>query len=473
MIRATVGTWGNYATTLLFQIVFATRYGGSASASVFVVAFGVLLAFGSVVTSSVQSLVVPRLVLADNRLSADALRLVRAFGAAGLALLALIYVYPSALASLIAAVTTLPAAGLTHAFRAGALFMALQTTAGALMAIAIARGARFPPAIAPALPSLAGTAYLLFEAHPSVPATLYALATGAAIEALLMAFAAFGGATVASVSSPKVGALSIWTAVQFVALTMVAPLERIVASIHGPAGAADYNYAIRSLAIAEQLLVGGLVLASLGDWSRLWRMGDESAFNHAVWRAAGLAMMVLVLAGSMGAVASHWLVALVYEHGRFTSADTALVARLLVLAIPGFCAEGISLVLAQALLASRRNRTAVAIGFCNFGVRVVALFVFGVPYGARGVAVAYSVGTILVLVPLVVAVLRLAPPSPLWRGVLARQIAVASSTVLAAVVVATAIHIDAVGRVAALALAFGLLVGALKKSMGTIGGGSV
>jgi putative peptidoglycan lipid II flippase len=322
------------------------------------------------------------------------------------------------------------------------------------MAVGIARGFRFIPAVAPALPSIIGVVYLVSNRDPSIVTTFYALGIGAACEAGVLAFAAFRYARFSTQESSKMAATSAWTAVQFAALTAIAPLERIVASVHGQAGAADYNYAIRSLGIAEQLLVGGLVLAALGDWSRLATTLGDSRFNVALWRAIGAAAVALVLAGSVAAVSAHALVALVYEHGQFTARDTNQVAHLLLLALPGFVAEGASLVFAQALLAARRNRTAVAIGFGNFSLRAIAIFALGIPFGVAGVAIAYSVATTLNLIPLVIAVAKLSAPGQERRAILGRQMIVAAGTAATAIVIGSLAPFGAVMRVAALVTVF-------------------
>ena len=55
MIRASAGTWANYATTLAFQILFAASFGTSPAASAFVIAFAVAIsASGLFVTTTLH-----------------------------------------------------------------------------------------------------------------------------------------------------------------------------------------------------------------------------------------------------------------------------------------------------------------------------------------------------------------------------------------------------------------------------------
>ena len=53
MLRASVGTWVNYGTSLAFQIAFAYRFGATESASAFVIAFSIMAGLSGIVGSTV------------------------------------------------------------------------------------------------------------------------------------------------------------------------------------------------------------------------------------------------------------------------------------------------------------------------------------------------------------------------------------------------------------------------------------
>jgi putative peptidoglycan lipid II flippase len=455
MIRATAGVWMNYATTVIFQIVFAVRFGSGLSASVFVVASGIVLALGSIVAATVQSLVVPRVVV-NGGLSKSALRLVGKFTIVAIFTLTLVAVFPRLLAGPIAHTTAIDALPLATALRVAAIFMIFQTLASEAGAIAIARGMRFIPAVAPAFPTIAGAVYLTTDTKPSIEMTLVSMAVGAAVELAFIVIPLSRGVRVVPDAPMQLRAISLWTAAQFGALTLMAPLERVLASVHGTEGAAEYNYAIRSLAIAQQLLVGGLVLSSLGDWSR-FALRDRSAFKSAIWRATGLAIVLLVFAASMAVVAGQSAVRLVYQHGSFTPSDTVAVTHLLFLALPGFCAEGVGLVLAQGLLAARRNDAAVTLGFLSFGIRTAAVVLLGLHWGVEGVAAGYSVGAVVSLAAFVFVVMRLHAPEPASAALLKRVLFVAGGTAAIATVCGVFGTIDVVMRVVLIAGVFALL----------------
>jgi putative peptidoglycan lipid II flippase len=421
VIRATTGVWLNYATTFVFQIVFAFRYGSGKDASVFVIVFGLGIAVGGVVTASVQSVIVPRLLTETGRLARPALRLLWMFTLMAVAAVALLWTEARAISEALALHTDLPRTAFYEPLRAACPFVLLQVIAGELIAINIAVGRRFAPAVAPALPSLAAAVSLLLWSDVSVPTLFTAFLVGTALEVvvLLYAFAVTVAARWRPVPSrlPRASVLAFATAAQLTLLALLPLLERVMASVHSTGGAADYNYAIRSLAVVQQLIVGGWLLSSLGDWSDFARTREQSRFRASLLRTTTAAALLLVLAASIAIVAGPRLIALVYEHGSFTSKDTRAVASLVLLALGGFCAEGVGLVLSQALVAYRRNGSAIAIGVFAFLVRAALVLLFGKAWGARGVAIAYSVsaGLALLVQVVVIGILSLAARSDLAR----------------------------------------------------------
>jgi len=463
MIRATTGVWINYATTAAFQVIFAARYGNSTTASVFVVTFGFAIALGGVATASVQSVVVPRLIAEDGTIVRASLRLAGLFAVAAAAALGTVALFAHPLAGLIAHHTAVPSGSTALALRAAAGFVFLQVVAGELVAIALACGRRFGPAIAPGLPSIAGSALLVGRSHPGLSAIYAALAVGAIAEIVLLA-RLVGRRAVSDRIFPPAGAVAVATAVQLVLLAFVPPFERIMASAHSAGGAAAFNYALRSLAVAQQLLVGGWVLASLGDWSTLVRSKDVVAFRASLRRTLSGATILLVLAASLAIVLGDHLVAAVYQRGAFSAADTRLVTRLLMFALPGFCAEGIGLILSQALLAHRRNGTAIAIGGVSFLLRGAAAYLCGVRWGAAGVAAGYSAAAcgVLVIEAIAVAAGSLAELRDLVA--VSRGVAVAAGTVLSAFA-AAALGPPALVSAAVVCACFGGLVFVLRPEL--------
>ena len=398
MIRAGAGLWINYATTLVFQVALAARLGTGTSAAVFAITFSIVIAVAGIVSATAQSVIVPRLVDADGSLVthvSDLLTRVVVVGATPLVALTII---PGELAHVLAPWTGLSESPLSDALRFGALFALIQIVAGALIVVAIARGARFAPAVAPAAPSIAGAVLFVLTAHPTVRTVFVYLCWGSVVEVGFLALASLRRLKFSSSEPASARALSFATAGQLALLSVVPPLERILASRGSVSGAADYNYAVRSLSIVQQLLVGGLLLAALGDWSRFNLLATPRRVAAGVGRAVLLAFALLAGAAIVGAVFRTDLVALAYQRGSFSAHDTNVVAWLMLLALPGFVGEGVGLVVSQAVVAARQNWVAIRIGVSNFAARCALVVFCGLAWGAAGVAVAYSVVTVAVCV---------------------------------------------------------------------------
>lgn len=397
MIRATGGIWVNYATTVVFQVLFARSYGANLDATSFVILFGILIAVGGVLTSSTQAVIVPRLVGRDGELLSGPLGALIAISAVGAVVFGGLVVARDEFATVLAPIVNVPAPALSDPLPAAAAFVFLQVVAAQLTSICLARGQRFLPAVAPALPSIVAVALLIVLKIPSTTDLFIALAVGSALEAGVLAALLKRPIRIAKEHPPRIARIAVLTAVQFALLNTIAPVERVVASSASAASAAQYNYAIRSLAIVLQLLVGGFMLASLGDWSSLVRNDEHGQLRRSLARTSVFSLLLLVLAASIALVAGQQIVALVYQRGAFTAADTNAVTTLLLIALPGFCAEGLVLVFSQALVAARRNGAAIGIGLVNVAVRLGLIFTLGLAWGAKGVAGAYSISAVIVL----------------------------------------------------------------------------
>lgn len=435
MIRATAGTWLNYSTTLAFQVLFAARFGNTAVASAFVLTFSVVLTLNGIVTSSLQSVVVPRLVDDAGRMRSRALRLVGSFVGVASAVLLAVGLAAVPIAHGLAVHLHVVEGPLTYALRLGCVFGFLQIVAGGAIVVGLVHGHRFVPAVAPALPSLVAALLLAVRAHPSLSDVYGSLTIGSAVELLLLARGLLGARLGGEGAMPR-SALSLATALQFGLLALVIPLERAVASVGDPGGAAAYNYAIRSLAVVMQLVVGGVALSTLADWSAVRSRGDFGEIRRSLGPVVVSCAVALGATAAVAVASAPQIVAVVYQHGSFSSHDSRIVAGILVLALPGFWAEGVGLVLSQAFLAACRNRVAITIGV-GYGVVRIGLGVgFGIIGGARGVALAYSVSTVVALAVQVIAAIRLGLVGPEIRRRATAAAAVVGSMLAAAGILA-------------------------------------
>jgi peptidoglycan biosynthesis protein MviN/MurJ (putative lipid II flippase) len=123
----------------------------------------------------------------------------------------------------------------------------------------------------------------------------------------------------------------------------------------------------------------------------------------------------MFLAGSAMLVVSWplapWVVALLFERGAFTPADTAAVSHLLQVSLtqlPFYCS---SMVLVS-YLASRGLQRRIAIcGASNFGVKLLALAVLSPLLGIQGIAISTTVMYALAL-PILLWAARAQPSRP-------------------------------------------------------------
>jgi len=429
MISATTGTWVNYMTTLAFQVLFAARYGATPEAAAFVITFGLAVAGGGVLVGTVQSIAVPRLIAPGGELMKGTLRFVVYLTLAALALAAVLALTATPLAGWLAPALALQKAQFAALLRATAAFMLLRFAAGTLGAIGLARGHRFIPAVSPTIFSLVAAVPMLLHRGLSVEVVYWLLVAGSAVELLLLAATVIRPLRLSSEVAPSATSAAIVMLGAFMLVALIPPLERTLTALHTPADAARYDYAIRSLRSGQQLLVGGLFLATLGDWSSLVSAGQRARLQHSLAVITGLATLVLLLAASVALVAIHDIVRLVYQHGNFTPTDTNAVATIVLLGLPGFVAESLVLVQSSALAAVKRNDLLAFNGVVRFIGSVILLAALAPRLGANGAAIAYSVTAVvgLALIEFQLHVLDLWPAH--GGALLGRYVPLAGGTV--------------------------------------------
>ena len=214
-----------------------------------------------------------------------------------------------------------------------------------------------------------GALYLVTAEPASVIGLYGALVVGGVLQLAAVASAAWIPRPRTGPGEPfDPGRQAILTALALIAISLLAPIQRIAAGSLEVAGTARFDYAARSLQAAQQLLIGGVLVALLPDWSRI--ASDPAHFRARVSATVTGVGLLLATAGVVALVAAPQLVALVFERGAFTQDDTAAVASLIRLMSPGFVAEGISLVLVQAAFASHRPELAYRVGFMRVGLQL-------------------------------------------------------------------------------------------------------
>lgn len=403
------------------------------------IVFSAAISMSGLLISTVQSVAVPRLVAADGTLLPRTIRflgIVTAF--AGLLSLGTELLAEPA-AGVLAKVASIDQEQTSELLRWGAGALFAQFLAGELAAVSISIGGRLIPTLAPTIPSIVAATVLLLVPSAGVVTALQWIAIGSVIQVAVLAALLRNRIRFGSERTPPLTSAALLMLGAYVLLTSIIPFERVMAATHAPSDAAVYDYAIKSLRGVQLLLLGGVVLASLGDWSSLATRLKKDQLADSLLRRTVLGGILLVLAASIAIVAGHSLVDLVYHRGSFTSQDTAAVTTTLLLGLPGFVIEGIGLVISPALVGTKRNAEIAAIGAANFILRLTLLIVLAPSFGAPGVAIGYSLSQV-VLTPVLVAV---AAKHALWPRAGRRDVAAGSTVAIGTLAAAVGLAIFA------------------------------
>ncbi len=397
MLKATVGTWLNYTTTVIFQVLFAARFGSTVAASTYALTFTIAVALGAIFVGTTQSIYIPRLLSHNGEVLSAGIRRILWLTLLALIVFLAFAACASPLAVALGATLNRPGAHLVAVLRLSALFGFSQVLVGQSAAVSWARGSRFVPAVAPALPSLVASVPMVIS-HDVTAQTLYLLLTvGTLGQIALLAGTGCRRLHVSAHALAGTGRLTIAFLGAYLLAQFILPFEIFVAARGSGSGGAYFNYAYRALAVAQLLIVGGLTLGALPEWSTYARARARQALEHSIVRTGAVAMLALSLAAAVGLVTSTSLVRLAFQHGSFAAHDTHVVSVIMRAALIGFVAEGMILVLSPALIADRRNRAAIAFGVARTACVVVLVASVGLAAGPVGVAVGYSAANAIIL----------------------------------------------------------------------------
>lgn len=433
MIRTTAGNWINYGVTFVAQILFAKHFGSSPAAAAYTVTFSLMAALSSILINSAQSVVLPRLVDSAGAIRRGPLQVLAIMTTAACLGAGLLLAGALPVATALARMTGIGAGMLTGLVRIAAVTMLLQLLAGELIAVNLARGRRFLPGVAPAFPSAITVGLLVASATATVQVTFIAFAAGSLLEVLVLLAVALPGTRLSLEGAGPMGVIAGVTILQFALISTLVPFERVVAATISSSSAARYDYAMKTIIAAQSLVVAGISLAGLGSWSALVHRGRLDALRRSVGRVVLAGTLALVVTASAAMVSMHQLVAIVYQHGHFTASDTDAVSRLLVIALPGYVALGVTTIMTTALAAVRKNWWLIALGIFQGVTRSILVLVGAHLWGVNGIPAAYS--TVAVTQCLIAAVVL--ARVGLWPGREAvtpdRSLLVATGTLAVAV----------------------------------------
>jgi putative peptidoglycan lipid II flippase len=426
MLKSTVGTWVSYATTVVFQVLFARSFGTGPDASAYALTFAIAVGIGAVFVGTSQVVYLPRLLARNGDVLTEIAGRIGRLTWLALAAFVIIAAGATIVAPVLAPALDRAGVDVAALIRLACLFGFSQVVVGQLAVVCWARGARFVPAVSPIWPSILASIPLLAGAAPSTQ-TLYLLLTaGSVLQMLLLGAVAARRLRFSREAADRHGepptlvSLGTWGLAQ-----LVVPFMIWIAARASATGGADFNYAYRAIAVSEALIVGGIMYAALPEWSDFFRTEARITLERSIARTVSVAALALSVAAGIGLVAAPALVRLAFQRGSFTAHDTQVVSTIIVAGLAGFVAEGVMLVLSQAILAERRIRAGIAFGMGRAVALLVLAAIFGLMSGPVGVAVGYSIANVVALAVQIVYV---------WRKgiVTGRQARMARSTLLVA-----------------------------------------
>ena len=394
MLKATAGTWLNYATTVAFQILFSAEFGASPPAVAFQFAFSLFVAISATTVPAMQSVLVPRF---DGEFGIPvgvlrgALGLLATVGAVALG----VFILAAPLAHELRSALPVSSTDAATLLRIAAGIAFLQVLVGALSAVAIARGYRFAPTVAPALPTLCASALILGVTSPTAPAVLSAVLVGSVLEVLMLGVVCRPVAVDRDAASRPIGRLLAVSAAQFGLLSAIGPLELWIASNDSADASAHYAYAVRGLLVLQQLLLGGVVLSLLGNWSQGARSKPKDEMQRGVVKALSMSILLVAAVCVGGLLVGHTVIQLAFQRGAFLPSDTRAVYLIVLVALTGFALDAVSSIGSQALAANHRNDLSVITGIVRAILRCALIIALAAPFGVLGVAAAWSVSSVV------------------------------------------------------------------------------
>ena len=257
MRRATFGNLLNYSTTVAAQALFARRFGAGSSAAAYVIAFGLMAALSGVFVTTVQSVVLPRLFNSQGALYSAALRLMLRIGGVAALISLAVFILAAPLSMLLSSHAQLNASQTETLLRIAAISVITQVAAGQVGAWCFAKGHRFIPAFAPAIPSTAVAAALILDGSIDVAGVLIAFTVGSIVQVMILAARAGLSTQLVRTPLPGLNRYAVGMLLSTALLGFISPFERVVAATHSVGDAARYDYAARSLAAVLSIIMEG------------------------------------------------------------------------------------------------------------------------------------------------------------------------------------------------------------------------
>ena len=227
------------------------------------------------------------MIAGNGAISRPAVRGLWILGGLSVLLATAVGVGAPALAAAIAPVVNVEVSLVATLLVLAAALLGTLSVSGLVGTVALVRGRRFIPALAPAIPSTVGAVLLLAVPGTTVTELFAAICVGGLFQLALVAAAGFLPRPKFADAPPlSLGTVAVATAGLLLLLGLLPALQRVIAATIDPSGAAQFDYAARGIQVAQQLLIGGLLIAVLPEWSAKHSQSSDirADFRNRLWR---------------------------------------------------------------------------------------------------------------------------------------------------------------------------------------------
>jgi putative peptidoglycan lipid II flippase len=175
-------------------------------------------------------------------------------------------------------------------------------------------------------------------------------------------------------------------------------VDRAVGSMVGEGTISALSYAWRVISLGETLLVASLLTALYPAFGAAAGMRDLEEMRRLVGRGLSTVATVLMPVWGFLIVCSVPLVALLFEHGSFTPADTERTATAMLWYAPALLALGWREMVVRASYALGDSRRPVLVFVFAMSINVVGDFTLGLTFGIAGLAASTSLSVVFAAV---------------------------------------------------------------------------
>ena len=279
-------------------------------------------------------------------------------------------------------------------------FLGLVGLAAIVMGILSSHERFFAPAFAPVLFNvgmIVGALFISPHVDPPIAGLAYGVLLGGLAQLLFQLpflrgiFRYRPRLDVHDESLSKLFALMLPTVLGLIVVELNVLVDNKLASRLGDGNIASLQYAIRLFQLPLGLFAVALATVLLPRLSAHAAQAERTAFLDTLQRGLRLALFILLPAAAGLIALGGPIIALLFEHGRFTPDDTVrtlYVLRFLALGVVGY---GLAHPLTRAFYALQDTKTPVAISALTVGLNVALDYALVGPLGVGGLALATAI----------------------------------------------------------------------------------